>query len=75
MHERIKVVMAQIFNIEVDSITEQSSPENVERWDSLRHMQLILALEDEFGVTIADEAIPDLLSINAIEEGLRESGG
>ena len=74
MHERIKVVMAQIFNIDVNSITEQSSPENVERWDSLRHMQLILALEDEFGVTIADAAIPDLLSINAIEEGLRESG-
>ena len=74
MLERIKVVMAQIFNIDVNSITEQSSPENVERWDSLRHMQLILALEDEFGVTIADAAIPDLLSINAIEEGLRESG-
>ena len=67
--------MAQIFNVDADSITGASTPENVDRWDSLRHMQLILALEDEFGVTIADDAIPDLLSIGAIEEGLQASGG
>ena len=60
--------MAQIFNVEVSSISEASSPEDIERWDSLRHMQLILAIEDEFGVTFSDDDIPNLLTLRAIEE-------
>ncbi len=60
--------MAQIFNVEVSSISEASSPEDIERWDSLRHMQLILAIEDEFGVTFSDDDIPNLLTLRAIED-------
>ena len=67
MQERIKAVMAQIFNVDTDSIVAESSPESIERWDSLRHMQLVLAIEDEFGVQFADEDIPELLSLQAIE--------
>lgn len=67
MQERIRAVMAQIFNVDAGSISAKSSPEDIERWDSLRHMQLIMALEDEFGVTFADEDIPELLSPSAIE--------
>lgn len=67
MQERIKTVMAQIFNVDPGSITVDSSPESIERWDSLRHMQLVLAIEDEFGVQFADEDIPELLSLQAIE--------
>lgn len=60
--------MAQIFNVEVSSISEASSPQEIERWDSLRHMQLILAIEDEFGVTFSDDDIPNLLTLRAIED-------
>ena len=67
MQERIRAVMAQVFNVEAGSISEESSPEDIERWDSLRHMQLILAIEDEFGVTFADDDIPNLLSLRAIQ--------
>ncbi len=67
MQERIKAVMAQIFNVDPALIVAESSPESIERWDSLRHMQLVLAIEDEFGVRFADEDIPELLSLQAIE--------
>ena len=68
MQDRIKAVMAQIFNIEAVMIAEDSSPESIERWDSLRHMQLILAIEDEFDVRFDDEDIPELLSLQAIKD-------
>ncbi|MDH3339490.1 MAG: acyl carrier protein [Gammaproteobacteria bacterium] len=70
MQDRIKTVMAQIFNVDIGAITDESSPENIERWDSLRHMQLVLALEDEFGVTFSDGDIPELLSLRAIEKSV-----
>ncbi len=75
MQERIKVVMAQIFNVDIDTITEESSPESIDRWDSLKHMQLILAIEDEFDITFSDDEIPNLLSTSAIEETVRQLAG
>ena len=43
-------------------------------WDSLHHIELMLAIEMEFGVQISSEAMPALLSVDAIEEYLREQG-
>jgi len=67
MSEAIKQVMAQVLQIEAERIDANTSPESVNRWDSLKHMQLIMALEDEFGIEFPDEAIPELLSFAAIE--------
>ena len=66
MSEAIKQVMAQVLQIDAKRIDADTSPESVERWDSLKHMQLILALEDEFRIEFPDETIPELLSFAAI---------
>ena len=44
--EKIKNVMSAVFSIDADSINENSSPDNIEEWDSLRHLNLAVALED-----------------------------
>ena len=67
MSDAIKEVMAQVLQVDAKSIDEGTSTDSVERWDSLRHMQLILALEDEFGIQFPDEMIPDLLNYAALE--------
>ena len=36
--------------------------DTVEQWDSLRHMNLVLSIEDEFGITIPDEEAADITS-------------
>ena len=66
----IKTVMAQILEVEPHSIGPSSSPETIPRWDSLKHMQLVLALEDELGVRFPDDVIPNLLSLEAIESAV-----
>ena len=66
MGDLIKNIMAQVFQVDAASIDASTSPESVERWDSLKHMQLIMALEDEFGIEFPDEVIPELLSYPAI---------
>jgi len=67
--------MARIFNVDIKTITEESSPKSIERWDSLKHMQLILAIEDEFDITFSDDDIPNLLSTRAIEDSVRQLAG
>ena len=70
MSDVIKQVMAQILKIDVSSIDESTSTDSVEHWDSLKHMQLILALEEEFGIEFPDELIPDLLNYPALQHAV-----
>ena len=45
---RIRDVMSAVFEISADQIDDYSSMDSSESWDSLRHMNLVIALEEEF---------------------------
>jgi acyl carrier protein len=59
---RIKKCMVSIFGIEEDAINDDASMDNIEAWDSIRHINLIIALEQEFGITFPDEEVALLTS-------------
>ena len=62
MEVRIKQVMSNVFNLDINSINSMSSPDNIENWDSLKHMNLVIALEEEFKVEFDDEEIADSMN-------------
>ena len=62
MEDRIKKVMSDVFNVDVSLINNESSPDNIENWDSLKHMNLIVALEEEFEIEFDDEEIVDSMN-------------
>jgi acyl carrier protein len=64
---KIKQIMSAVFEIPLESIDEDASSDNIENWDSLRHLNLILALEEEFGISIPDEEVGNLLNYKLIE--------
>ena len=64
---RIKNTMSVVFEISVDEINEDSSADTIENWDSLRHLNLILGLEEEFNVNIPDEEVGNLANFKLIE--------
>ena len=43
--DRLKQVLSDVFKIEASSIDDDSSVDTVEKWDSLRHLNLVLAIE------------------------------
>ena len=43
---------------DAEEINEESSPDTIESWDSLRHMNIVIALEEEFNVQFDTEARP-----------------
>ena len=63
---QVRQTMANVFGISSDTITGDTSPLDIEQWDSLRHMNLILALEDECGVEFPEASLGDLTSLNKI---------
>ncbi len=74
MHDRIRGVIADVFGLPPDAVGSDADAATLEGWDSLRHLELMLALEMEFGVQISSEEMPLLLSVAAIEECLRGQG-
>jgi len=62
MENRIKKVMSAVFEISVEEINEKSSPDTIESWDSLKHMNLVVALEEEFGIVFEDNELVELLN-------------
>jgi len=66
--------MATMLNVNASIINEDSSMDNVPSWDSLRHMNLVLALEEEFKVTIPDEDAGNITSYKLIKLVLNDLG-
>jgi len=71
---KLKELMARVFGVEVTAIGDDASPDTIENWDSLRHMNLVLALEEEFGIELTDEQTVEILSYQLIKIVLREHG-
>ena len=66
MEDRIKNVMAAVFDISPNEITDDSSPHDIKGWDSVKHMNLVLALEEEFNIRFEEAEIPSLVKFKII---------
>lgn len=62
LEERVKKVIANVFNLDISDISESTSPDSLKKWNSLGHMNLILALEEEFNITFNDEQVIEIRS-------------
>ena len=75
MQSKIKRVMSIVFEIPVDEINDESSIETTKAWDSLRHMNLIVALEEEFNIQFLDEEILEVMKfqdiVNLVQKKLK----
>lgn len=63
---QVRQIAADIFNLPLDAITLQSSPQMIETWDSLQHVNLVLALEQTFAVQFLPEEIAEMQTIDRI---------
>lgn len=69
---RVKDVMAAVLEVDVRTIGDDASMDTIANWDSLRHMNLVLALEDAFGVSFPDDDAANATSYQLILLVLRE---
>ncbi len=72
IEKKLKNVFSVVFELPPDFINENSSPDNIDNWDSLKHMMLISALEEEFDIQFSDEEMLELLNYKLIKHILTE---
>ena len=63
MFEKIKAVIADTLSVDEDKITLEASLTDDLGADSLDAVELGMAIEEETGVTIADEDLPNMKTV------------
>ncbi len=66
MFEKIREMIAENLNIDVNTITEEASFKEDLGVDSLDLFELVMALEEEFGVEIPTEDLEELTTVGAV---------
>ena len=69
--QRLREVMSAVFGIDPTVIAGDASSATIAEWDSVRHLQLMLALEEEFNVQFDAEELVSLRTVPLIIQRLR----
>jgi len=72
--ERVRGIAADVLQVTGSQITPQSSSETIGSWDSVHHLNLILALEQEFDTQFDPEDIDKMTSIERIVDVVANKG-
>lgn len=64
--DQVRTIASDIFSVPADKITADSSPQTIENWDSMQHLNLVLAVEEKFGVQLSPEEIEQMKSVGAV---------
>ena len=64
--DKVKEIIADQLSVKVDDIKEETNIAEELGADSLDLVEILMSLEDEFGVSIPDEAIPEIKTIKEI---------
>jgi acyl carrier protein len=74
LNQRLSETISSVLKVSVESITPDTSQQNTAAWDSMAHLQLVLRLEDAFGVRFRSDEIPALTSVGLIRDALERQG-
>lgn len=68
--DRLATIFAAVFGVDSANLGDSDSPRTIAHWDSVNHIHLILAIEDEFDIQFDPGEIADLNSVGAIRDRL-----
>jgi acyl carrier protein len=67
-------LFAEVLHLDSSELNEDSSPDNVKKWDSLAAMDLVAAIEDKFNVRLSTKEIMKMSTIGRARKTLQGKG-
>jgi acyl carrier protein len=74
MNDRVRHILGVALEMPEQQISESLSAEDTSNWDSIRHLNLVMALEETFGVSFSSDELGRLTSYRAIADALALRG-
>lgn len=66
----VRQTVAEVFLVDEAQVSAESSPESLPAWDSLGHLNLVLALEQRFSIMFDPEQVPQLTTVQALADAI-----
>lgn len=73
--EQVKQVFARVMEVDPSQVGPATSPDNLEQWDSVAHVQLVMGLEEQFNLTISPEESIEFENVQNIVDWLEKNLG
>lgn len=67
MEQKLIALLADLFSIPKEDITDELAINDIELWDSLKHMELVITLEQAFNIELTSDEIMSMKNINEIK--------
>ena len=74
LRRRMLSAIAAVLDVSPDLLSDDSSPASVPTWDSLNHLNIAMAVESEFAVSLTPDQVMAMGSVALIAAALREQG-
>lgn len=71
----LQEIMADTFDLDSVDITPETTAADIEEWDSLSHIRLIVAIEREFGIKFSNAEIEDMNNVGDLMSAIRKKTG
>jgi acyl carrier protein len=72
--KRLQEVLAGVLMCDVESLPPSTPLSDVEGWDSLKHVMLVVGLETNFGVSLSADEIKSMVTLADVGRILKEKG-
>ncbi len=72
--EKFNELISQVFGIDIAEIEDNSTPDDIDSWDSVTHMDLMALFEDEWDLSLDVEEITEMITIGLMKEALKKHG-
>jgi acyl carrier protein len=63
---QVRGIAADIFEVDPKALNASTSPEQVDKWDSIQHLNLVLALEGKYGIAFEPEEMEQMTNLGEI---------
>ena len=63
MNEKLTELVSELFDIDPSVVSDELTPEDVDQWDSLNHLRLVTAVEQEFEIKLSTSDIESITSL------------
>ena len=67
-------MVSEVFEIEISDLSDELTPDDIESWDSISHMDLMAKFEDAWSVTFDIEEMTEMETIGLIKKALIRHG-
>jgi acyl carrier protein len=67
-------LIVQVFGLQPEEVKDESGPETVEGWDSLGHLNLVMEIEEIYGLELSTDDALEIVDVGSLKRILSERG-